>query len=384
MKGALFMIQIDFLDSDFLNALVPIRTLEPDIVYFLVDHRTVTLKQVRNIKMTIQSWKPRTRVHYTMVDNDDMYGMQHTLDLIVQNLPRDEETYIDLAGGTEMMSICGFETARKYGLTPVYLDDKRQHLVDIRTRQNIRKVKHISVNDYIMAQGAGRKQNSHDLPEEDEFDRICEMAEYMFSHLSCWNGLAITLGRLHKSTGGAMEITLPELFRSGLKKQLVDRIEALGFWKNTGRWKYTYASRKYQKYLITYGVWLEMYIYIKAKNIFNECCLGLVLDWEADNQKKDVSNEIDVLVMKDSTPVFISCKMREINSSDVYEVGYLAKQFAGYRGKACIATCVNIRQNQKPNGIFQRMKRMRVGLLEVDMFQKKQIGHVFNEALQMT
>ena len=148
---------------------------------------------------------------------------------------------------------------------------------------------------------------------------------------------------------------------------------------------YRYKNQKYKSYMTTYGIWLELYMYIQAQSCFDEVCLGVVIDWNSGDRLDTEDNEIDVLAMKKSVPTFISCKMRKPVASDVYEVGYLAKRLGGESSRGFVATTWPVTRTAfSPRGIYQRLKKMRVGLIETDSFQKKTAADIFNYARQMT
>ena len=60
------------------------------------------------------------------------------------------------------------------------------------------------------------------------------------------------------------------------------------------------------------GSWLEMYVYILAKRsgLFSEVYQSVMIGWDLEIRPKfNVENEIDVVLMKQGVPIFISCKM---------------------------------------------------------------------------
>ena len=96
-------------------------------------------------------------------------------------------------------------------------------------------------------------------------------------------------------------------------------------------------------------------------------------------------NEIDVVIMKNSQPIFISCKMRPIEKETVYEVYAMAKRLAGNSGRALIATTFDVRSGKdERNSIYLRMAKMKVGLIESKDFIRQNPSEVFTRALRMT
>lgn len=380
------MIQIDFFDSDVLNTLVPIHTMAPDKVYFLTDKKNSTDKQVANAIKAIHNWKPETKVYYRDVNIDNMQEIRAVLEDIKREVGR-EQICVDLTGGTELMSVCGYEFGKKYDATLIYMDAKREYIIDVLRGNRLCEVKHLWVEDYITAIGAKRLQDSHDLPMSGEYEKICSMAELLFDNLDAWHELSQMLAKQCKETEKCMEAVIPTKYKQMQHKNLwmlVESFEKYGFWKKKDDLVYRYHNAKYQDYMTNYGIWLEMYIYIKALEIFEESALGLIIDWNnLDGDTED--NEIDVLVMRKSIPLFISCKMRKPEASDVYEVGYLSYRLGGMRAKACVATTFPAKgRGNTPKGIFQRFKKMHIGVIEAKDFKAQKAHEIFNRAIQMT
>ncbi|MDO4765933.1 MAG: hypothetical protein Q4A29_07725 [Eubacteriales bacterium] len=168
-------------------------------------------------------------------------------------------------------------------------------------------------------------------------------------------------------------------------KFLVEEFVRKGFLLEEGNHHYRFADSTAKEYLRTFGIWLELYIYIKAQAFFDQSFLGVILDWQKNDLFDTQDNEIDVLVMYRSIPVFISCKMREIKPTDVYEVGYLARRLGGKQTRSMIATTYPVSQeNNSKTSIYKRMEKMKVGLIESHQFQKTDLDKVFENALKMT
>ena len=116
-----------------------------------------------------------------------------------------------------------------------------------------------------------------------------------------------------------------------------------------------------------------------------EAELGVVVDWYESDNVDTQDNEIDVVVMRRSIPIFISCKMRKPVSGDLYEVGFVASRLGGSRAKAVLATTYPVKElGVSPKRMYQRMKKLRVGLIEADNFSRLPAADVLNQAIQMT
>ena len=114
---------------------------------------------------------------------------------------------------------------------------------------------------------------------------------------------------------------------------------------------YKYQSAFVKRCLVNSGDALEMKCYCEALSMkdkgvpyFNDCCVGVVIDWDGvihskDENWKDTTNEIDLILMKGLTPIFISCKNGKIGEEELYKLNTVAAKFGGqYAKKMLIAT----------------------------------------------
>ena len=66
--------------------------------------------------------------------------------------------------------------------------------------------------------------------------------------------------------------------------------------------------------------------------LYNDALNGVVIDWDGvchDERKEhiyDTENEVDVIVMHDAVPVFISCKAGSVSTSALNEIKTLASR----------------------------------------------------------
>lgn len=412
------MIQIDFFDKDIVSTLLPINTTRPDKVIFLIDRRTLDGHEPENVKRAIKHLLPETQVVFEPVTVDDLEDIYKKLEDIVSQIEDLDDTCIDLTGGTELMSACGYRIAREYDILAIYVDVRREHVIDAETREVISPIRHINLESCLSAIGAKRLKDSHDLPKEEEFDDILAMCKLIFSSVLPWQDLCQYIANTTSGSSDHMRLRLPSVDKIGRNHTAITRlVEGFiehGFWKrissdgdksndqpttnsnpsdqpatnrhgtNSIKGEYQFTSKKARSYMTTFGTWLELFIYINALQVFDEAALGVVIDWYEDDHIDTQDNEIDVVAMRRSIPIFISCKMRKPVSGDLYEVGFVASRLGGSRAKALLATTYPVKEmGVSPKRMYQRMKKLKVGLVETDRFEELSPSDVFNQAIQM-
>ena len=383
------MILISFYGHDVIGDLMPAFTLKPDKMYIIYDTRRCRRSDIKNLKDALMNRISGAKAVSVECDSFSVKSVHAAIAKIMME-NKNDKVYIDVTGGPELMTAAGCGFARERGAIPLYLDLDKSVLFEVYNEGMRFPAAQIRLDDYLMAIGARQFSNSHSLPLREEYDNICEMAEFIFDNLSAWSRLE---KYLEAAVGGdeIYEFCLsrdmiecgPDHYRQ--IEALLDKFCRLGFLEARSRVDYEIMSKKYKSYLTTYGIWLELYIYINALKYYNEVYLGFIIDWDKDENSKSNDNEIDVIVMAGSMPVFISCKTRKPEAKDVCEVGFLANRLGGARARSVLATTYPVKDaGDAVNSIFSRLKKFDVGLIETKDFKKKKAADIFAEAFKST
>ena len=140
----------------------------------------------------------------------------------------------------------------------------------------------------------------------------------------------------------------------------------------------SYKNEQVKKCLTKAGQALEMKMYITAKNlvdeegkpVYNDAMNGVVIDWDGEfhdetiEDEYDTENEIDVLLMHDVVPVFVSCKNGIVTADELYKLNTVAERFGGeYSKKVLIATSIQS-LGEAGEYLRQRAEDMNIRILE--------------------
>lgn len=377
------MIQIRFLDKNIVSALVPVFSMKPERVVFLYDSRVVSENNRKEVEEAIRSRLSHTKVQYVRTNMLRLEDIKDELQNVVRCY-EEKEIQIDITGGSELMTACGLMIAREYHLLLTYVDFYSGHMINVLTSERIAKAEHVTLDTYLQAIGGKYMSSSRHTPQEKDFDRIMDMAKIIFANEKKWDKFFAHITRGY-SAAGVMEFSLGENQKSESCQFILAEFLKRGFAKQIGEDKYRFASEADKEYMTVSGIWLEMYIYIQAKQCFEEVYMGVDIDWNKRDICESRDNEIDVVIMKDSQPIFISCKMRPVEKETVYEIYSMARRLGGDYAKSLIATTFQVRKGQdERNGIYLRMAKMKVGLIETRDFIRQTPSEVFAQALRMT
>jgi len=174
-----------------------------------------------------------------------------------------------------------------------------------------------------------------------ELERKADVSEELLKVRMEFADIKQEIGEFHKKYQGVINL-LEELNQAGLVCDLMmDRDSVY----------YEYKNTFVKRCLANSGDALEMKCYCEAleltekgKQYFNDCCVGVTIDWDGvihskDENWKDTTNEIDLILMKGLIPVFVSCKNGKIGEEELYKLHTVAEKFGGkYAKKMLIAT----------------------------------------------
>lgn len=166
-----------------------------------------------------------------------------------------------------------------------------------------------------------------------------------------WNAQIKVLDKLcseHQSTDG-----LFYTFKSDIMtKKLIEILRALAEYGVTDKFvdkgsyiEFAFKNEQIKRALTKSGQVLELTVTAAAldstdnngEKVYDDVLTGVIIDWE--DEKSAVSNEIDVVLMRGITPVFISCKNGALSSDELYKLSTVAEKFGGrFARKVLVAT----------------------------------------------
>lgn len=106
---------------------------------------------------------------------------------------------------------------------------------------------------------------------------------------------------------------------------------------------FTFADHWVRTWMRDIGSVLELYTYQKCleTGVFQDVVTSAVVDWEGENAKDAVTNEIDVMAACGVNPVFISCKTCDVKTEALNELAILRDRFGSGTARAAIVTTRN-------------------------------------------
>lgn len=315
------------------------------------------------------------------ISRDHLDSILETLTEIVNS---EDEIVFDITGGEDLVLLAfGIIYERHKNLKPIHLQR-----FDIRTEDYP-----LDVKEMIALYGGIV------IPEEpqptvynamEEVDKLWDLARVNSSKWNRSNSYLKELERKGTRSHDELELYLNfaevktkidkyeskfrdtvELLRDFAKADLIRNLEV-----GHDTISYKYKNPFIKRCLVKAGDALEMKCYFEAlslmengKPYFNDCYVSVNIDWDGiihplDDNWKDTTNEIDLMLMRGVTPIFISCKNGKIGEEELYKLHTVATRFGGkYAKKVLIATKLERESPIAKKSYMQRAKDMRVEII---------------------
>jgi Domain of unknown function (DUF1887). len=364
--------QIEFYDKDVIKNTLGVLTIKPDKVIYIYDKAFKDLNRFSSLEKCFKKHMPNIEVNICPVN---IFSIDQIYKEICKIIKSNTNCIIDLTGGSELMTIAGYKAGTEMGLKLIYTDIIEEKVFNINNESEVIKAAQLTLEDFVDAHGAAFIGNSHDEPEEREFPKILEMCKILFTHLNKWRSTCTFFQvAMADTSAGDLDLRIHTEIQQkdgrwvSPDKDLLYDFQKCGFIKNlyfSGKYVVlTFASKKAKSYLISFGVWLEMFVYIHAvkSGVFQDVKLGTMVDWDAYDGITVAGNEIDVILQDRSMPVFISCKLRAADTSALNELLIEKKRLGGWFSKSII---VSFGQDKTmKNGTYKRAKELGIEMLD--------------------
>ena len=365
---------IEYYDKDVLKNIMAPLTLRPDKVIYLYDRGMEDMSVFRSLITCFEKSLPHLAVEYYPVEITTVEKLRIATRRVVERYGAENCT-LELTGGSELMMIAGYKAGIETGIRMVHTDLVRRCITDIETDEKLADTVTLTLENFIDAKGACFMGESHRPPKPEQYEAIQEMARYLFRHLKDWK---VTCSWLQTVAARTLphELHMESRRETHMKNgkavasavHILEQLEEKGFIRNLQvtkeRVQFDFCTIEDRQYGISYGVWLELYVYVAAADsgAFDDVKLGTMIDWNVYDGLTIGGNEIDVMLMDDSLPVFISCKLRDADTAALNELLIAKKRLGGWFSKGVIVTFS--KEKQEKTGTYERCKELGLEMLD--------------------
>lgn len=329
---------------------------KPERVIYLTDERQECISRIWEIERAMTRKYPNMKFIIQPLNTS-----RNVAEVCGRLLATYPDPVFDLTGGSDAISFAIMELCHRR-LRPCFCIDWREGVILCsEAAEDYKKEFHMPrllLEDFLEANGAMILRKMHSTPPEERHEAILEFFHETLERPKEW---LLFCRYLQQAAADASRQRHPTVIRckhsisdpngrvTQFRMDFAQLAHRLGFLKNLEVTPYQvymkFADETALRYLTSQGTWLELYCYITAKRTewFHECQMSVVIDWDGIPQRKDnVVNEIDVMLVRGITPIFISCKTSVPTTESLNEIELYAKKLGGAGAKSMLVTTASL------------------------------------------
>ncbi len=377
-------VMVEFYAEEPLENVMAMIKYRPEKIIFLGHKDNMITKRINDIKDFRDKKCPDTELEFIEVPKDDLNGAIDMLSDIIRENPG---VRFELTGGSELILIALGCIAARMNISKLRIDPFTGKEIDIRGDQVVTSDYHfnISIAEDIILHGGLLTNQTGSISEwkfTDEFrEDIRTMWDICKVYRGNWNKHCATIDELRKNTPNQKEGWV-EIYKNPLGEAitLLRDLEKEGLIKDYSetnkRVSFRFKNNMIRKVIGKAGNILELHVYEVATRdnyVFTDAVIGAHIDWDGEihdytHPGYDTMNEIDVILMKNVCPIFISCKSGKAGGHALHELETVTRKFGGkYARKALILAkaCDNTTGTMY---FKQRAKDMKIWIID-DVFR---------------
>lgn len=368
-------ILINQVDEHNENNILATKELNPKIVYFIKDK---SYNKVDALKNYYEKNFKNIKLYFFDIEEGDINSLKELLNDI-----KNKNIIVNLTGGKRINSLILLNFCLKNNLKSLYIDIKEKILYEFKdnTVSVLNKVfDDLEIDDIVKASGGTIIEDSSQLCNKKD---LIFFSDQISKNISLWQKHKQKLYDsnifehdlynqqkiyIHTNNLSKNEIKLLNLILDNFVK-----MQEISLKRDTNKITVYFLNNYLKAFIFKSGTWLE----IETNNLINkideidESKNGVMFLWNDNNEI--VKNEVDVVAVKDSVPIFISCKDSDkYNEMALNELNVYAEKFGGNNSyKFLVATKAPIKSPVKV-----RAKEMGINIIIFDGNEEKFINTI--------
>ena len=347
------------------------KELNPEIIYFIKD------KSCNNKADTLKKYYERNFKNIKLNFFDIKEGDNTALEKLIKNI-ENKNIIVNLTGGKRVNSLILLNLCLKNNLKSLYIDIKEKILYEFKDNAISilnKAFEDLEIDDIVKASGGMIVEDASQLCNKKD---LIFFSEQISKNISLWHEhkqklydssifehdsynqqrIYIHTNNLSKEENKLLNLILDNLVKM---KEITLR-------NTTDKITIDFLNNYLKAFIFKSGTWLE----IETNKLINkideidESKNGVMFLWNDSNEI--VRNEVDVVAVKDSVPIFISCKDSDkYNEMALNELNFYAEKFGGDNSyKILVATKAPIKSPVKI-----RAKEMGINIIIFDGNEEK-------------
>ncbi len=385
---------VEFFSDEALENVMCLLEYKPKRIIYLGYKVTMVTRKIKSLRQFASIISPNTELEFIEVQRDNLDACIKALNNVSEKYP---DAYYELTGGGEMLLIAfGFISASR-DLKTLRIDPytglEVNMLPGMRPSQHRDKIQ-ISVKENMILHGGQltrqtgsystwsfTKEFKEDIRTiwdiarrlEHKWTRYCSVIEDVIKANPCdESGYYV----LPKSSLGEAGTLFGKLNGKGMLKD---------FTQDNKRLRFRFKNSSIKHIVTKTGNILELHVYevaSRAPEVFTDRIIGAMIDWNGDKSESekqtfasdyerymhssyDTINEIDVILMRSTAPIFISCKSGKAGSNSLHELETVTRRFGGKYASKALAMALPLESSNNGTSFFrERAKEMHIWVID--------------------
>lgn len=371
---------VEFFSQEPLENVMALIKYRPEKIIFLGHKSNMITKKINDIKQFRDHKCPDTELEFIEVPQDNL---EEAIDLLTSIIRENPGVRFELTGGSELILIALGCIAARMNISKLRIDPFTGKEIDIRGDEVVTSDYHfnISIEEEIILHGGVLTPQTGSFKEwkfTDEFrEDIRVMWDICKRYRGAWNRYCATIDELRKNTPmqreGWVEIYKNPLGEAiNLIKDLRDEGLVKDYSESGKKVTFRFKNNMIKKVIGKAGNILELHIYEVATRdgyVFTDAVIGAHIDWDgeihdAENPGYDTMNEIDVILMKNVCPIFISCKSGKAGGHALHELETVSRKFGGKYARKALVLAKACDDTTGTKFFKQRAKDMHIWIID--------------------
>ena len=385
---------VEFFSDEALENVMCLLEYKPKKIIYLGYKVTMVTRKIKSLRQFASIISPNTELEFIEVQRDNLDACIKALNSVSEKYP---DAYYELTGGGEMLLIAfGFISASRELKTlriDPYTGLEVNMLPGMKPSQHRDKIQ-ISVKENMILHGGQltrqtgsystwsfTKEFKEDIRTiwdiarrlEHKWTRYCSVIEDVIKANPCdESGYYV----LPKSSLGEAGTLFGKLNGKGMLKD---------FTQDNKRLRFRFKNSSIKHIVTKTGNILELHVYevaSRAPEVFTDRIIGAMIDWNGDKSESekqtfasdyerymhssyDTINEIDVILMRSTAPIFISCKSGKAGSNSLHELETVTRRFGGKYASKALAMAFPLESSNNGTSFFrERAKEMHIWVID--------------------
>lgn len=375
---------VEFYSEEPLENVMAMIKYRPEKIIFLGHKDNMITKKIHDITHFRDSQQLETELEFIEVPKDDLDGAIELLSKIIRDNPG---VRFELTGGSELILIALGCIAARYDISKLRIDPFTGKEIDIRGQSVHTSDYHfnISIEQDIILHGGMLTNQTGSFGEWHFTESFCSDIRIMWDICrklkKNWNKYCGILDELQKNAPRHHEGWV-DVYRGPLGDAIA-LVEALNdnnmlrdYSEHGKLISFRFKNDSIRKIISKAGNILELHVYEVATRdgyLFSDAIIGAHIDWDGEvhdinNPGYDTINEIDVVLMKNVCPIFISCKNGKVGGLALHELATVSRKFGGKYARKALIIGPALDQTTGTMYFRQRAKDMHIWLID-DVFR---------------